>query len=382
MICTVAIDSFKGSLTSAEAAKAAEQGIRRADPEAVIYPLPLADGGEGTVMAMSACQGGELRHREVTGPLGQKVDAEYALIGGTAVIEMAAAAGLTLIGEAERDPMHTTTFGVGELIKAAISEGCRDFIIGIGGSATNDGGAGCLQALGFGLLDGQGRAVPFGAAGLSQLETIVTDSALPELASCRFRVACDVDNPLCGERGASRVFAPQKGASPEEAEEMDRLLGRFAKLARAAIPEADPDSKGAGAAGGLGFGLKYFLGGELTSGAELILEAASAEKHIAASDLVITGEGRIDAQTAMGKGPAAVAAIAKRHGKPCVGLAGSIGEGAEACREIGMSAFFPITNGAATLEEAMDKKNAARALADTAEQAARLFLCGRKAGEK
>ena len=381
MIYTVAIDSFKGSLTSAEAAQAAEQGILRADPEALIYPLPLADGGEGTVRAMSACRGGELRHKEVTGPLGQTVDAEYAVIGETAVIEMAAAAGLTLVKPDERDPMHATTFGVGELIKAALGEGCRDFVIGIGGSATNDGGAGCLQALGFGLLDEQGKAIPFGAAGLAELHTIVTDSALPELAECRFSIACDVDDPLCGERGASRVFAPQKGALPEDVEKMDRLLGRFAELTKAVIPTADPTAGGTGAAGGLGFGLRYYLGGELTSGAALILEAAHAEEHIAASDLVITGEGRIDGQTAMGKGPAAVAAIAKRYGKTCIGLAGSIGEGAEACREIGMSACFPITNGAVTLEEAMDKTNAARALAYTAEQAARLFICGRKGGK-
>ncbi|MBR1763860.1 MAG: glycerate kinase [Ruminococcus sp.] len=370
MTYTIAIDSFKGSLTSAEAAEAAELGIKQADSEARIHILPLADGGEGTVRAIAGCADGELRYAEVTGPLGERVRAEYAVLGGNkAVIEMAAAAGLPLVPPDLRDPMHTTTFGVGELIRTAIAEGCRDFIIGIGGSATNDGGAGCLQALGFGLLDENGEQIPFGAAGLSRLKSIKADSALPQLKRCRFFIACDVDNPLCGEHGASRIFAPQKGARPEDILLMDRWLGSFAELTKALTPEADPSFPGAGAAGGLGFALKYFLGGAMRSGAELILEMTGAERCIADSDCVITGEGRIDGQTAMGKAPIAVAALAKRLGKPCLGFAGSIGEGAELCLEKGMTSYYCINDGKLTLEEAMDKANAAKALANAVRQA-------------
>ena len=370
MRTVIAIDSFKGSLTSMQAGNAAAEGIHRVYPDAETVVRPLADGGEGTVEALISGMNGELREVKVTGPCGSPVIAGYGIIGSTktAVMEMSAAAGLTLVPPGMADPMHTTTYGVGEMIRDAAAHGCRDFIIGIGGSATNDGGAGMLQALGFGLLNGHGEQIPFGSAGLAELSRISDGGVMPELAECRFRIACDVTNPLCGSSGCSAVFAPQKGARPEDIPVMDKLLGRFAALTKAVRSAADPGYPGAGAAGGLGFAFLSYTNAAAESGVELILRETRLEEYIRTADIVITGEGRLDAQTAMGKAPAGVAELAKRYGKPVIAFAGSVTKDAAALNSHGIDAFFPIIRGVCSLGEAMKTENAENNLADSAEQ--------------
>lgn len=381
MNAVVAIDSLKGSLTSMEAGRAASVGIRRVYPDAVVSVRPLADGGEGTVEALVSGMNGELRTVTVTGPLGTPVECSYGIIGssGTAVIEMSGAAGLPLVPEADRNPLLTTTYGVGEVIRDAISKGCRRFIVGIGGSATNDGGVGMLQALGYDFLDSQGSPVPRGAAGLARLASINADNVLPELAQCRFCVACDVINPLCGKQGASAVYGPQKGATPEMIQQMDGWLGRYAALAAGTFPNADADFPGTGAAGGLGFAFLTFTDAVLESGINIVLEETHLADYIRDADLVITGEGRLDGQTAMGKAPVGVAALAKRFGKPVLAFAGCVTEDARACNEKGIDAFFPILRTVTTLEEAMEPETARNNMAGAAEQALRLWRACRDA---
>ncbi|WP_303819481.1 glycerate kinase [Ruminococcus flavefaciens] len=365
----IAIDSFKGSLTSLEAGRAAERGILRAMHGADVTVKPLADGGEGTAEALITGMGGRGQSVTVHDPLGREITAEYGILpDGTAVMEMAAAAGLTLLGEDERDIMSASTYGVGEMIADAVRKGCRDFIIGIGGSATNDGGAGCLQALGFGLFDGNGAPISRGARGLADLAEITADGALHELRDCRFRVACDVKNPLCGENGCSRVFAPQKGAAEEDIPLMDGWLGHYAETMKRTFPQADPNCEGAGAAGGMGFALMFALGAELRSGAELVMEAVAMEQAVQQADIVVTGEGCLDGQTAMGKAPAVLAALAKKYGKPVLAFGGAVGRGAELLREKGIDACFSIQTRPCTLAEAMDSRTAAENLSKTAEQ--------------
>ena len=370
MKVVIAIDSFKGSMTSAEAGHAAAEGIRRVCPDAEILVRPVADGGEGTVTALCEGLGGSFVDVPVTGPIGDTVTARYAVVhnGKTAVMEMAAAAGLPLVPTEKRNPLVTTTYGVGEMIRHALEQGCRDFIIGIGGSATNDGGAGMLQALGFSFLRGDGSTVPAGAAGLGELARIDTKHVLPVLKECRFRIACDVTNPLCGENGCSAVFGPQKGADEDMVCEMDRNLRHFAEITRALYPDAAADFPGAGAAGGLGFAFSVFLGGELERGVEVILSATDLDSHVRDADIVITGEGKLDAQTAMGKAPAGVAAAAKKYGKPVIAFAGAVGKDAHLLHSCGIDACFSIVRGAVSLEEAMRRENAMSNLADTAEQ--------------
>ncbi|MBO4878169.1 MAG: glycerate kinase [Ruminococcus sp.] len=369
MKAVIAIDSFKGSLTSPEAGNAAAEGIRRVFPDADIVIGPVADGGEGTADALVSGLNGQFAETEVTDPLGRRITARYGILpDNTAVIEMAAASGLPLLTDAERDPMHTTTYGTGELILDAVHRGCRSFIIGIGGSATNDGGIGCLQALGFGMLDVSGKQVGYGAEGLSRLARISDTDVIPELRECRFHVACDVTNPLCGENGCSAVFAPQKGASPDSIPLMDGYLRRYAGLTKSCNSKASPDTPGAGAAGGLGFALMYYLNAELSPGADLIIRMTGLEDVIKEADIVVTGEGCLDAQTAMGKAPATVAGIAKKYGKPVIAFSGIVREGAELCNEHGIDAFFPVLRSVCTQEEAMDKTNAGSNLAGTAEQ--------------
>lgn len=365
----IAIDSFKGSLTSLEAGRAAERGILRAMPNADVTVKPLADGGEGTAEALITGMGGRTQSVTVHDPLGREITAEYGIMpDGTAVMEMAAAAGLTLLGEEERDIMSASTCGVGEMIADAVRKGCRDFIIGIGGSATNDGGAGCLQALGIGLYDGNGAPISCGARGLADLAEITADGALHELRDCRFRVACDVKNPLCGEKGCSRVFAPQKGAAEEDIPLMDGWLGHYAETMKRTFPQADPNCEGAGAAGGMGFALMFALGAELRSGAELVMEAVAMEQAVQQADIVVTGEGCLDGQTAMGKAPAVLAALAKKYGKPVLAFGGAVGRGAELLREKGIDACFSIQTRPCTLAEAMNSETAAENLSKTAEQ--------------
>lgn len=359
MKVTIAIDSYKGSMTSLEAGIAAKEGILRVKKDACVQVFPIADGGEGTVDALTYGKK-HCRKRNicVTGPIGIPVHAAYMIYdsehGKTAVIEMAAAAGLALVPLEKRNPMHTTTYGVGEMIKDAIREGCRQFIIGIGGSATNDGGIGMLQALGYQFLDVRGEEVPFGSAGLLCVSAICSETVMPEIVSCEFRVMCDVKNPLLGNQGCSAIFAPQKGADAPMIEQMEQGMQHYADLVEHFMEcekgydmhkRVDRYSEGTGAAGGLGYAFLMFLHATLDRGVDVILHEIGIEQAIVDSDYVITGEGRLDAQTVMGKAPAGVAALAKKYGKTVLAFAGSIGEGAEMCCTSGMmDAYYAITN--------------------------------------
>ena len=375
MKAVVVIDSLKGSLTSMEAGNAVAEGILRADAQAEVVVRPLADGGEGTVDALVCGMKGTIQNAVVTGPLGAPVNCEYGIIEQTktAVIEMAGAAGITLISEEERNPMHTTSYGVGEVIKDAITKGCRRVIIGIGGSATNDGGIGMLQALGYGFLDKENKQIPFGAKGLEKLETITDAYVIPELAECEFRIACDVTNTLCGENGCSAVYGPQKGATPSMIMQMDKWLEYYAALAKKLYPKANALQAGAGAAGGMGFAFLSFTNAVLESGIKIVLEETQLESYIEDADMVITGEGRLDGQTAMGKAPVGVARLAKRHHIPVIAFAGSLTKEAVECNKNGIDAFFPILRNIVTLEDAMKPENAKVNLSDSVEQVFRLI---------
>lgn len=373
MKAVIAIDSYKGSLSSIDAGRATEIGIKNIFPNAETVVLPIADGGEGTVDALCTGLNGTKERVTVTGPLGAPVTCEYGIIDGTAIIEMSSAAGITLISAEERNPMLTTTYGVGEVIKDAIYKGCRSFIVGIGGSATNDGGIGMLQSLGFSLLDENGKDVPFGAIGIKSLAKIDITTALPELKECTFKVACDVTNPLCGENGASAVYGPQKGATPDMVIELDKLLEKYANLTSASLNGADMATPGAGAAGGLGFAFRYYLCAELVRGIELILNQIKLEEHIKDADFVITGEGRLDSQTAMGKAPNGVALIAKKYGVPVIAVGGSVLNDPVKSEGCAIDACFSIMKKPCTLEEAMDITSAFENLTFTVEQIFRLI---------
>lgn len=375
MKAVIAIDSLKGSLSSIESGNAIAEGIRRADSQNLTVVRPLADGGEGTVDALVYAMNGEMQEITVTGPLGIPVHCTYGIIRDTktAVLEMSGAAGITLIPDEKKNPLHTTTYGVGEIIKDAISKGCRRFIVGIGGSATNDGGVGMLQALGYGFLDKKGKQIPFGAKGLEMLDSITDDGILPELEKCQFKIACDVTNILCGKTGCSAVYGPQKGATPEMIRQMDQWLGAYASLAQQTYPKANPDQPGTGAAGGLGFAFLTFTNAFLESGIQIVLEETQLERYIKDADIVITGEGRLDGQTAMGKAPVGVARLAKKYGIPVIAFAGSVTKDASECNKNGIDAFFPILRSITTLAEAMEPEHAKNNLTDTAEQVFRLL---------
>ena len=377
MKVVVAIDSFKGSLSSMEAGTAVAEGIYRADKDAEVTVRPLADGGEGTVEALTAGMNGRIESVKVTGPLGTGVEAAYGMIVATktAVIEMSAAAGITLVDEQDKNPLHTTTYGVGELIQDAIKKGCRNFIVGIGGSATNDGGVGMLQALGYGFLDAAGRQVPYGAEGLARIVKITDDRVVPELKECHFKIACDVTNPLCGEQGCSAVFGPQKGATLSMVEEMDKWLMHYAALTKEKYPQSDRNKPGTGAAGGLGFAFLSYTNAVLESGVKIVLEETKLEEYIKNADIVITGEGRLDGQTVMGKAPIGVAGMAKKYGKRVLAFSGCTTEDAVLCNQHGIDAFFPILRSVTTLEEAMSPEKARENLAATVEQVFRLIAC-------
>ena len=369
MKAVIAMDSFKGSISSVEAGNAVADGIRRAIRDAETVIKPVADGGEGTVEALVKGLNGRSCKAEVSDPLGKKITASYGILpDNTAVIEMAAASGITLIAPFADAPMYTTTYGTGELILDAINRGCRNFIIGIGGSATNDGGIGCLQALGFGMLDSNGQQVGFGARGLLQLAEITDRNVIPELKECSFSVACDVTNPLCGENGCSMVFGPQKSACATSIAIMDIAMQNYAELTKNYNPAASPDTSGAGAAGGLGFALMYYLDAGFEPGIDLIIRETKLEAAIKDADIVVTGEGCLDSQTAMGKAPVGIARIAKKYDKPVIAFSGAVRNGAELCNQNGIDAYFPILRAVSTLEQAMDSSNAYRNLADTAEQ--------------
>ena len=382
MKAIIAIDSFKGSMDSLEAGMAAAEGLQAAYPEAETLVYPLADGGEGTVQALVKGLGGTVERTLVTGPLGEKVVCEYGILtgdagssdGATAIIEMAGAAGITLLKPEQRNPLCTTTYGVGEVIKDAIAKGCRKFIVGIGGSATNDCGIGMLQALGAEFLDEGGKQVPFGAAGVEKIASMNTNKMLPELDECQFCIACDVDNPLYGEKGCSHIFGPQKGATPEMAEEMDGWIKRFAGLTAEYFAQSgnrdeqtnhktqaknvnitsnsqdikpplpafsNPDYPGCGAAGGLGFAFRAFLHGQLEPGISIVLEEIKIEKAIQEADIVITGEGRLDGQTVMGKAPIGVAKLAKEIRKTSPGICWECYRGSRCLQYRRNRCFFP-----------------------------------------
>ncbi len=376
MKIVIAIDSFKGSLTSFQAGSAVKDAIERLDKSAEVLVKPLADGGEGTVEALASCLDSEIINLTVKGPLLQPVSAKYCILKdtNTAVIEMASASGITLISADQRNPLETTTFGVGELIKDAINRGCRRFIIGIGGSATNEGGTGMLTALGYEFLDKDGKSIPLCGGGLEVLHKISTKNVIPQLKECSFKIACDVTNPLCGEKGCSAVFGPQKGATSEMIKDMDSWLEKYACLAKTVSDKADKDCAGAGAAGGLGFAFLTFTNAVLKSGIDIVLEETSLESYIKSADIVVTGEGRLDSQTVMGKAPIGVAKLAKKYGKKVIAFSGCVTSDAEVCNKHGIDAYFPILRGVSTLEEAMNAENAYKNLTATAYQVFRLLV--------
>jgi len=376
MKIVIAMDSFKGSLSSTDAGKAAAAGILRAFPEAEIKVFPVADGGEGTVDALVSGLNGKYRTITVSDPLGRPIQAQYGILPDqTAIIEMAAASGLPLLSESERDPMNTTTYGFGEMIVDAVHQGCRSFILGIGGSATNDCGIGCLQALGFGFYDKDRKQVPYGAKGLAQVHYLTTDQVIPELRVSQFHVASDVTNPLCGETGCSAVFAPQKGADAAMIAKMEQSMQRFSVLVKEYYPDSDADLPGSGAAGGLGFALRTFLNADLKPGIDVVINQTGIEAAIKDADIVVTGEGRLDVQTVMGKVPIGIAKIAKKYGLPVIAFCGCVGDGAEICNQHGINAYFPILRSITTAEDTMNPDIAKKNLADTAEQIFRLYRC-------
>lgn len=380
MKVVVAIDSFKGSLTSLEAGEVIKTGIKKVDESCEVCVRPLADGGEGTVEALTLGMNGKIEHVTVTGPLGGKVDCPYGIMedGQTAVIEMSGAAGITLVEEADRNPLYATTYGVGEVIKDAIAKGCRRFIVGIGGSATNDGGIGMLQALGYGLLNREGKQVPFGAIGLKEIETITDDYVISELTECTFRIACDVTNTLCGSEGCSAIFGPQKGATPSMIMEMDKWLANYAALSKQKYAKANMNQAGTGAAGGLGFAFLTYTNAVLESGIKIVLDETRLEDYVKDADLVITGEGRLDGQTVMGKAPIGVARMAKQYDKKVIAFSGCVTEDASACNNHGIDAYFPILRDVVTLKEAMEHEKARQNMMATVEQVFRLIGCYNK----
>ena len=378
MKVVVAIDSFKGSLSSMEAGQAIEEGVKCVYQNAEVVVRPLADGGEGTVEALVEGMGGIFVNKEVTGPLGEKVEATYGIIESkddlskTAIIEMSAAAGITLVPEESRNPMNTTTYGVGELILDAIERGCRHFIVGIGGSATNDGGVGMLQALGYDFVTQEGKAISYGGNGLRELVSIEESNVHPTLKECTFKVACDVTNSLCGENGSSAIFGPQKGATPEMVQELDQLLLHYAELSKGINANADRFYPGTGAAGGMGFAFLTYTNATLESGIQIVLTETKLEELIATADFAVTGEGRLDGQTALGKAPIGVASLAKKYQKKVLAFAGSVTPDAKECNQHGIDAFFPILRGVVTLKEAMNKEVAHQNMVDTVEQVFRV----------
>ena len=351
----IAPDSFKESLSAMAVAEAIERGFRQIYPQVQYVKLPMADGGEGTVDSMVAATGGEIVRVEVTGPLGQPVSAFYGLLGEgeTAVIEMAAASGLHLAPKGQRDPRITTSYGTGELILAALERGVKTIILGIGGSATNDGGAGMMQALGARLLDDQQQPLPPGGAALARLAQIDLSAVDPRLQQVSVTAACDVDNPLCGPHGASAVFGPQKGATLEMVTQLDAALSHFGSLLQQATGREVLNAPGAGAAGGMGAALLGMLNARLRPGIEIVIETLRLEEALRDADLVITGEGRLDSQSIHGKTPIGVARVAKRHGLPVIGIAGSLSKDYQVVHQHGIDAAFSVLDRVVTLEEAL-----------------------------
>ncbi|MFX3636631.1 MAG: glycerate kinase [Candidatus Pristimantibacillus sp.] len=373
MNIVIAPDSFKGSLSARGVGLAIEKGIKRAKIESVTKVIPMADGGEGTMECLIDATGGRFIRIAVQNPLGRIIDSGFGILGDgtTCVIEMAMSSGLYLIEQEERNPLITTTYGVGELIKAALDYGCRNFILAVGGSATNDGGAGMLQALGVNLLDAEGHQIPYGGGSLDKIIEINTKGLDSRLVDCKFTVACDVDNPFIGPKGASEVFGPQKGASPDMVKLLDQNLKHFADMIERTQGVAIHHLPGTGAAGGLSGGILAFLNGELESGIAMVTRVTGLEEAVRGADLVITGEGQVDYQTAYGKTPFGVARIASSHGVPVILIAGSVGNGIDSLYEHGVSAVVSMVNRPMTLDEAMQM--AEPLLEEAAEQIIRIF---------
>ena len=376
----IAPQALKGSLTAGETAHAIATGVQAATPDATVTELPIADGGEGTVEAMVAATDGKIIPVRVTGPLGEPVDAFFGMLGGslqgTAVIEMAAASGLPLVPLERRDPRITTTRGTGELIRHALDLGCRRLLIGIGGSATNDGGAGMVQALGAHLLDEQGQELPPGGAALAQLAHIVYDTLDPRLHNMAVQVACDVDNPLCGPHGASAIYGPQKGATPAMVSELDNALRHYATIVKRDLGVDVLDLPGAGAAGGLGAGLVAFLNAELLPGSMMVLDALHFDTYLATADLLITAEGHLDIQTLHGKSVGTVASAAKARGVPVIVIVGGVDHDEQALYDLGITAIVPLPTHPMTLTEAMT--SASSLVSRAAERTLRLIAIGSK----
>ena len=373
MKIVIAPDSFKDSLSAEKVADAIAAGLADVMPHAQLVKCPMADGGEGTVEAIVAAGNGQLRRNHVQGPLGAPVEAHWGWLpdSHTAIIEMAEASGLQLVPPGQRDACKTSTYGTGELIRAALDAGAQRIILAIGGSATNDGGAGAMQALGVQLFDAEGHPLAPGGLALARLARISLEQLDPRLAQVRFEIAADVSNPLCGPHGASAIFGPQKGADPQQVEQLDAALGHFADHCAKVLPNDVRDEPGSGAAGGLGFAAKAFLGAQFRAGVEVVAELVGLDEAIRGADLVITGEGRFDAQTLRGKTPFGVARIAQRHQVPVIVIAGTLGEGYEQMYAHGVDAAFALPSGPMSLEHACSE--APRLLRERAADVARLW---------
>ena len=373
MKIVIAPDSFKGNLTALEVAELIEKGIRRVYSKAEIVKVPMADGGEGTVRSLVDATKGRIIRKEVTGPLGKRVKASYGILGDkkTAIIEMASASGLPLVPKKKRNPLLTTTYGTGELIRAALDRGCRKIIVGIGGSATVDGGAGMAQALGVRLLDKKAREIGFGGGALGNLERIDISKLDKRIRKTKVLVASDVDNPLTGPKGAAKVYAPQKGATPSMVKKLEENLKKYALIIKRDLKKDIKDIPGTGAAGGLGAGLIAFLNAKIRLGVDIVIETVGLEKHLKDADLVITGEGKMDSQTIYGKTPIGVAKLAKKHNVPVVAIVGETGEGVEVVYKHGIDGIVTTTPYPMTRTQAI--KESSRLIPNASEQLMRLI---------
>ncbi len=381
MNIVIAFDSFKGCMSSYEAGKSAENGIKRVYPDAIVDICRIADGGEGTIAAIMAEKSCDIQRIDAYNPVMKRISCEYGILrdnDNTALIEMAAVSGITLLEEKEKNPLFTSSYGLGEVIADAIGRGCRKFIIGIGGSATNDGGVGMLRALGFEFLSKDNKEISYGALGLSELYSVNKENTIKELENCSFCIAADVTNPLCGENGCSHVYGPQKGADEKMVVDMDKWLKNYAEVIKKYYPEADENYPGAGAAGGMGFAFKTFLNADIVSGAEVIFNEINIDERIKKADYVITGEGKIDNQTVMGKAPDKIAGKAKKYGKKVIAFGGSVDIDYSKINDSGFDAVFSINQKLITYQEAMNKKIAQKNMEDTMEQVFRLIRASEK----
>ncbi|MDE0744803.1 MAG: glycerate kinase [SAR202 cluster bacterium] len=372
----VAPQEFKGSISALSASEAAKNGILRVFPEAEVVLCPVADGGDGTLETLVEVSGGEVRTCSVQNPIGETIQAQWGAMGDgvTAVIEMARTSGLALLSLDERDPLNASTYGLGQAISEALNEGFRKFIVGIGGSATNDAGAGMAQALGANLLDARGNTISFGGAALSSLQTVDISNMDSRIKESKFLVACDVSNPLTGEEGASAVYGPQKGATPEMVQRLDDALTNFATVVKKDLKKDVSEMSGAGAAGGLGAGMMAFMGAELKAGVDIVLDTVNLRDKLSSVDLVITGEGGMDFQTIYNKAPIGVARIASEHNIPTIAIAGLLGSNFKIVHEHGIRAATSIVNGPITLEEASDR--AFELISDSVEESLRFISVG------